>query len=105
MLLLTARDPLGASDAAHPERLARQLATAGHDVALVLLEDAVAAARSGHAWADAVAAAHAAGVQIGAEEEALARRGVSRLVDGVKPYTMGAVVDLLMTWSERRAWL
>ena len=105
VLLLTARDPLAASDAAHPARLARQLAAAGHDVALVLLEDAVAAARTGHAWSDAVVAAQAAGVVVGAEGEALARRGVSRLVDGVKAHDMGAIVELLMNWSERRAWL
>lgn len=105
VLLLTARDPLEAVDVAHPARLARQLATAGDDVALVLMEDAVTLARDGHAWSDSLIVAHEAGVRVLAEGEALGRRAVHRLVQGVKPVALGEVVDLLMDWSERRAWL
>jgi predicted peroxiredoxin len=105
VLLLTARDPLQAADVAHPVRLARQLAAAGHDVTLVLLEDAVTLVRAGHAWSDAVVAARQAGVRVAAEEEALARRAIDRLVDGVKPITLGEVVDALFGWSDRQAWL
>lgn len=105
IVLLTARDTLQAADVAHPVRLARQLATAGHDVVLVLLEDAVTVARSGHAWSDALAAALEAGVSVLAEEEAVSRRAVHRLVDGVKPCDLGEVVDRLFEWSDRQAWL
>jgi hypothetical protein len=103
-VLLTARDPLQAADVAHPARLARQLAGRGDEVTLVLLEDAVSLARSGHTWADALSAALGAGASVLAEEEALARRAVHRLVDGVKPVAFGAVVDELFA-ADRQAWL
>lgn len=105
VLLLTARDPLQAADVAHPARLARQLAAAGHDVSLVLLEDAVTLARVGHAWGDALAAAQEAGVRVLAEQEALARRAVHRLAPGVKTAGLGDVVDALFDWAERTAWM
>ncbi|MBW3576862.1 MAG: DsrE family protein [Actinobacteria bacterium] len=105
VVLLTARDPLQAADVAHPVRLARQLSGGGDDVVLVLVEDAVTLARAGHTWSDALAAAHAAGVRIVAEQEALSRRAVHRLVEGVKPISLGDTVDLLVDWSDRRAWL
>lgn len=105
ILLLAARDPLEAADVAHPARLARQLTGAGHEVMLVLLEDAVTLARAGHAWSDALTSAQEAGVRILAEDEALSRRAVHRLVAGVKPLSLGEVVDALFGWSERQAWL
>lgn len=103
--ILTARDPLQAADVAHPARLARQLAVRGDDVVLVLLEDATSIARAGHAWSDAVVAALEAGVTVLAEEEALARRAIERLLDGVKPVALGEIVDTLFDWSDRQAWL
>lgn len=103
--LLTARDPLQAADVAHPARLARQLAVRGEDVILVLLEDATSLARAGHAWSDSLAAALEAGVTVLAEDEALARRAIDRLVAGVKPVGLGEVVDTLFDWSDRQAWL
>ncbi len=105
VLLLTARDPLQAADGAHPARLARQLSSNGDEVQLVLLEDAVTSARAGHAWSDAVAVALEAGVRVLAEEEALARRAIATLIDGVKPVALGEVVDALFEWAERTAWL
>lgn len=105
VLVLTARDPLQAADVAHPARLARQLAGDGEDVALVLLEDAVSLARAGHAWSDALASAHEAGVTLLVEEEAIARRAVHRLVDGVKPVPLGEIVDRLFGWADRQLWL
>lgn len=102
--LLTARDPLQAADVAHPARLARQLAARGEEVTLVLLEDAVSLAREGHAWSDAVAAAIDAGAAVVAEEEALGRRATHRVVDGVKPVDLGAVVDEIFA-ADRQAWL
>ncbi len=105
VLLLTARDPLQAADVAHPARLARQLGGAGEEVVLVLLEDAVTLVRAGHAWSDAISAAQQAGVRVVAEEEALARRAVHRLIEGVKPVAFGEVVDRMFDWSERQAWL
>ncbi len=105
ILLLTARDPLQAADVAHPARLARQLAASGEEIVLVLLEDAVTLARAGHAWSDAITAAQEAGVRVVAEEEALARRAVHRLLGGVKPVAFGEVVGIMFDWSQRQAWL
>lgn len=105
VLLLTARDPLSAEDAEAPATLAAELAGAGHEVALVLLEDAVGLARTGHRHGGALDAAADAGVRALAERDALARRGVARLREAVKPADFGEIVDLLMTWSDRQAWL
>lgn len=104
-LVLTARDPLRAGDGSHPARAARELAAAGHEVVLVLLEDAVVLARAGHRDAQVLEEALHAGVVVLAEEEARSRRAVTRLGDGVKPTGMSEVVDLLFGWAERQAWL
>ncbi len=103
--LLTARDPLRAADGAHPLRLATDLAGAGHEVVLALLEDAVVVTRPGHGAAPALEAALSKGVRVVAEDEAMARRGITRLVDGVEPASMGEVTELLLAWSERQAWV
>lgn len=102
--LLTARDPLQAADGASPLQLAARLA-ADHDVTLVLLEDAVVVARAGHRHAAELEGALGAGVQVLAEEEALARRAVNQLGDGVDPTTFDEVVDLVVDASDRQAWL
>lgn len=105
ILLVTARDPLGAGDGAVTVRQAAMLAGEGHEVIVALLEDAVVLARSGHAATGDLTAALAAGVQVLAEEEALARRAVHRLADGVKTAGFGEIADLVMDWAERRAWI
>jgi sulfur relay protein TusB/DsrH len=105
VLLLTARDPLQATDVAHPARLARQLAGEGDEVVLVLLEDAVTLARAGHVWSDALHAASEVGVRVLVEDEAASRRAVRELVEGAETVELGGVVDLLVGWSERQAWL
>ncbi len=104
-VVLTARDPLRAADGAHPLRLAAELAGAGHEVVVALLEDAVAVARESHAAGHALAAAIAKGARVVAEDEAMARRGIVRLVEGVEPASMGEVTELLLGWSQRQAWL
>lgn len=105
IVLLTARDPLQAGDPGHPLHVAADLRAQGHDVTLVLLEDAVVVARAGHRLAADLDAAVAAGVRVLVEDEALARRVVGRLADGVKPADLGEVVDLVMVHSDRQAWL
>lgn len=105
IVLLTARDPLRAADTAYPARAARDLAAAGHDVTLVLLEDAVVLARRDHAGAADLEAAIGSGVRILAEEEALARRAVAEVGEGVKPTGLAEVVDVLMDRTDRQAWL
>jgi sulfur relay (sulfurtransferase) complex TusBCD TusD component (DsrE family) len=101
--LLTARDPLRAGDGAHPARVAAQLADQGHDVTLVLLEDAVILARPGHREGKDLARATGAGVTVVADREALTRRGVKH-DGGVLPRDLRDVVNLLVE-SDRQAWL
>lgn len=104
-LVVTARDPLRAADGAHPIRLATDLAGQGHEVVLGLLEDAVAVARAGHGAGLDLEAAVAKGVRVVAEDEAMARRGIAVPTEGVEPASMGEVTELLLSWSERQAWL
>lgn len=105
VVLLTARDPLRAADTTYPARVARDLAVAGDDVTLVLLEDAVVLARRSHSGAADLEAAIGEGVRVLAEEEALSRRAVAHVGEGVKPTDLAEVVDLLMTRTDRQAWL
>lgn len=105
VVLLTARDPLRVADGEAPVQVAIDLVAEGHEVTLVLLEDAVTLAREGHRLAGVLAAAVADGVRVLAEEESLSRRAVNRLGDGIKPTTFTEVVDLLMDRSDRQAWL
>lgn len=105
VVLLTARDPLRAADTTYPARVARDLAAGGHEVSLVLLEDAVVLARRDHSGAEDLEAAIGAGVHVLAEEEALSRRAVASVGEGVKPTDLAEVVDLLMTGTDRQAWL
>ena len=105
LVLLTARDPLRAGDGAHPARTAADFAADGNDITLVLLEDAVTLTRPAHRDAGELAAAVAAGATVLAEEEALSRRAVTDLADGVKPTGLDEIVDLLMERSDRQAWV
>lgn len=105
IVLLTARDPLAAGDGPFPAAAATDLAGEGHEVVLVLLEDAVTLLRSGHRNAGELATALSKGVRVVAEDEALARRAINLLDTGVEPASLGETVELLMTWSDRQAWL
>lgn len=105
ILLLTARDPLQAGDGAVAVRLAATLAASGEQVTVALMEEAVSLARSEHETAGELAAAVAAGVEVLAEEEALARRAVHTLADGVKATGFGEITELVMDWADRRAWI
>jgi sulfur relay (sulfurtransferase) complex TusBCD TusD component (DsrE family) len=103
-LVLTARDPLRAADGSHGLRLAADLAGQGHDVVLALLEDAVVAVREAHQTRGALDAALSKGVRVLVEDEAAARRGIAP-PDGVEPASIGEVTELLLSWSERQAWV
>lgn len=105
IVLLSARDPLQSVDGTAPSAVAAHLASAGHEVVLVLLEEAVTIARADHRSADGLRAAIGVGVRVLADGEALARRAVDRPGEGVKPTDLGEVVDLLFDWSDRQVWL
>lgn len=105
VLVLTARDPLRAADGAHGLRLAGDLAGQGHEVVLGLLEDAVVTVRDRHRLRPDLDAVIGKGVRVVAEDEAVNRRGIVVSGDGVEPASMGEVTELLLSWSERQAWV
>lgn len=105
IVVLTARDPVGAGDGAHALRAATDLAGEGHEVVLALLEGAVTLGRRGHRDGVDLTSALSKGVRVVAEDEALARRGITLGDGGVEPASMGEILELLMTWSDRQAWL
>jgi intracellular sulfur oxidation DsrE/DsrF family protein len=77
-------------------RLARDLAANGNEVVLLLVQNAVLAARAG-AQTDAVARAASAGVSVVADDFSLRERGIDsgRLKQGVAPASIDLVVDKL----------
>lgn len=87
--------------------LARAWREAGDEVDVVLLDGAVAAARRGHARAELVRAALAAGAAVAAHDEALRRRGVTdgALLDGVKTVDLDEVADLVAEGADKAVWL
>jgi hypothetical protein len=87
--------------------LAAGWCAAGEDVTLVLLDGAVAAARTGHLHAGGLGELLAAGGAVLAEEQALARRSLDsgRAVPGVKSTDLDQVADLLLDGSDRVVWL
>lgn len=104
ILLLTARDPLGDGDGFAAARTATHLG-ADHEVTFVLLEDAVTAARADHGLGAELVAATAAGVRVLVESEALSRRAISALGNGIEPIGYAQIADLLLAGSDRQAWL
>ncbi len=78
-------------------------ARAGDTVTVVLLDAAVAVARSGHSDEGALRAALDAGVLVLAHDEAIRRRAV----DGgarVKTVELDEIADLLTTGADKTVW-
>jgi predicted peroxiredoxin len=93
-MLIESRDPFDSNDVAFTYQLASSLAKAGHDVALVLVQNGVLPARRGAA-ADGLATAIKAGVRVLADDFSLRERGISneRLTAGVEPTPLDVVID------------
>lgn len=74
---------------------------------VVLLDGAVAAARSSHPAAGAIRDAVAAGIVVLVHDEAALRRGIAaeHLTDGVKTVDLDEVADLIADASGRVIWL
>ncbi len=84
--------------------LAVSWVSAGDEVTVVLLAEAVAIARPGHADATAVEDAVAAGVDVRGHDEALRRRGIRAPVAEVKPLDLDELADLVTVGADRAVW-
>lgn len=91
-------------DAVEGLRLAVSWATAGDSVTVVLLAEATAVARPGHADAGRIDEAIAAGVDVRGHDEALRRRGISWPVPGVKVLDLDELADLVTSGADRAVW-
>jgi NAD(P)-dependent dehydrogenase (short-subunit alcohol dehydrogenase family) len=90
--------------------LAAGWAADGDTVTAVLCDQAAAAARRGHADAEDVRSALAAGASVAAHDEALSRRGIPTgaidvLVDGVRAVDLDALADLVSTPRAAVVWV
>jgi len=93
-LLIESRDPFESNDVGYYYELARGLQESGNRVTLLLVQNAVFAARPS-AQVPALAALASAGVTILADDFALKERGITKLRDGVHAAPIHVVVDHL----------
>ena len=103
-VLIGSRNPLEGADAGFVWRIATQLAAAGEDVTLMLVENGVLAARSG-ARVPQLDAVVEAGVTLRADDFALRERGIGsdRLDGRVHATPLSFVVDR-MAAGDRVLW-
>lgn len=87
--------------------LAQTWTAAGDQVSVVLLDAAAAAARQGHAHAQAVREVLAAGATVGAHTDALRRRAIGPdwRVEGIKTVDLDEIADLVTDTAEKVVWL
>ncbi|MSR48388.1 MAG: sulfur reduction protein DsrE [Planctomycetes bacterium] len=93
-LLIESRDPFECNAVSYYCDLARDLAGAGNQVTVMLVQNAVLAARA-QARAPGVTALTAAGVRVLADDFSLAERGIKQLRDGVESAPTDVVSDHL----------
>jgi sulfur relay (sulfurtransferase) complex TusBCD TusD component (DsrE family) len=87
--------------------LATSWAAAGDALTLVLLDEAAAAARTGHESSGLLTAALEAGVQVSVHDAAARRRGIDErsLTSGVKTVDLDEIADLVGDGADRVVWL
>ena len=93
-LLIESRDPFESNDVGYYYELARGLVEAGNKVTLLLVQNAVLAARPS-AQAPGLRALAGAGIKILADDFALKERGIKKLLQGVESASIEVVVDHL----------
>jgi predicted peroxiredoxin len=94
-MLIETRDPFDSNDVAFSYELAANLAAAGNEVTVLLIQNGVLPARGGKA--DGLAALMKAGVKVLADDFSLAERGIERerLLAGIAPAPIDVVIDHL----------
>jgi intracellular sulfur oxidation DsrE/DsrF family protein len=93
-LLIESRDPFESHDVGYYYDLARGLVEAGNKVTLLLVQNAVFAARPS-AQAPQLRSLAGSGIKIVADDFALKERGITKLLDGVQVAPIEIVVDHL----------
>ena len=95
-LLIESRDPYTGGNAVGHTELAALLKLRGHEVALLLVQNAVLPVRAG-AHAPSLRSAIAAGVEVLADEFALQERGIApaSIAHGVHPAPLSSAVERL----------
>ena len=95
-LLIESRDPFDSRDTEFCYGLAKELAQAGNDVTLFLVQNGVFPARPG-ARSAALTDVVAAGAEVLADDFSLRERGISEkdLLDAVKPASIETLLDQL----------
>jgi hypothetical protein len=93
-LLIKSRDPFESNDVSYYYELAKGLVDAGNDVTLLLVQNAVMAARPS-TQSTTLSVLKQGGVKILADDFSLRERGISTLVDGVVAAPIDIVVDYL----------
>lgn len=103
-LLIESQDPLDSGDVLDHYRLATELAQAGNEVTLFLVQNGVFPARSSKA-SDALASTARGGVTVLADGFSLRERGIAprRLITGVAEAPLDIVVDHLAA-GDRVLW-
>ncbi len=91
-LLIESRDPFESNDVAYYYDLARGLLDAKNQVTVLLVQNAVLAARKS-AQAPGLRALAKAGVKILADDFALRERGITQLMEGVVSTPIDIVAD------------
>lgn len=93
-LLIESRDPFESNEVAYYYDLARGLVEAGNKVTLLLIQNAVFAARRA-AQAPQLRLLAGAGIKLLADDFSLQERGITELLDGVQIAPIEIVVDHL----------
>jgi len=91
-LLIESRDPFESNDVSYYCDLARGLMEAGNQVTLLLVQNAVLAARP-LARSPALRSLISSGITVLADDYALQERGITKLLDGVQIAPIETVVD------------
>ena len=93
-LLIESRDPFESNDVGYYYELARGLSDAGNQVTLLLVQNAVLAARPS-AQAPKLRELIGSGIKVLADDFSLQQRGVTKLLDGIETAPIDVVVDHL----------
>ena len=101
-LLIESRDPFESNDVSYYYQLTKDLADAGNEVTMFLVQNGVLAARPSTRSA-ALSALGQSGVKILADDFSLRERGISKLAEGIVPAPIDVIVDYLAA-GHRTLW-
>jgi sulfur transfer complex TusBCD TusB component (DsrH family) len=93
-LLIESRDPFESNDVGYCCDLARGLVEAGNEVTLLLVQNAVLAARPS-AQAPQLKSLVGSGIRVLADDFSLKERGITKLLDGIQIAPIETIVDHL----------